>query len=238
MLKDILGKLLLRAGLVIQPYKQNPGVTLLGLKRLNLKSVVDVGANDGQFARYLRKRIPGAALFCFEPLPRAFARLEKWAVTNPGVHVFNMALGESTGSVEMMLHSGHAASSSILGTTALAATLYPFVKNQERIEVQIDRLDNVLCDDAIKIAPPYAIKLDVQGFEGPVIRGGRRVFSSAAACIVEIALDNLYEGQSSFKEIFSELDALSFSYAGNLSQVYSKDGHVIYLDAVFIRRVD
>ena len=31
------------------------------------------------------------------------------------------------------------------------------------------------------------------------------------------------------------LDDLGFNYAGNLDQNYDKDGHVIFLDAVFVK---
>lgn len=235
MLNNIVAKLLGRLGLVVQPYSQNPGYTLLGLKRLELRSVIDVGANDGQFAKYVRKRIPEATLYCFEPLPQAFAKLSDWANSKRDVHVYNIALGETSGTAEMLLHSDHSPSSSILATTTLSTELYPFTKNQERIEVKVERMDDVLSGVSMHVKPPYMVKLDVQGFEGSVIRGGNSIFSSAAACIVEISLDGLYEGQSTFKEIFGELDALSFRYAGNLSQVYANDGHVIYLDAVFVR---
>jgi hypothetical protein len=33
------------------------------------------------------------------------------------------------------------------------------------------------------------------------------------------------------------LDTLKFNYAGNLAQIYAKDGHVIYFDAVFIKKI-
>ncbi len=234
MLNNLIGKLLGRAGLVVQPYSQNPGYTLLGLKRLNLQSVIDVGSNDGQFAQYVLKRIPGATLYCFEPLPQAFEQLSRWADAKDHVHVFNMALGETAGTAQMMLHSGHTPSSSMLATTALATTLYPFIKDQERIEVAVKRMDDVLDGASIRVAPPYLIKLDVQGYEAPVIRGGKSTFSRAAACIVEVSMDGLYEGQSTFRDVFSELDALSFRYVGNLGQVYASDGHVIGLDAVFV----
>jgi FkbM family methyltransferase len=235
MLNNIVGRLLGRAGLIVQPYSQNPGYTLLGLKQLGLQSVIDVGSNDGQFARYMLKRTPDATLYCFEPLPQAFVKLNDWARSKRNVHVFNMALGETTGKVEMILHSDHTPSSSILSTTALSTELYPFTKKQERIEVKVERLDDVLGGESQHVTPPYMVKLDVQGYEGAVIRGGKSIFSRASACIVEISLDGLYEGQSTFKEIFDELDALSFRYAGNLGQVYASDGHVIYLDAVFVR---
>jgi FkbM family methyltransferase len=235
MLKNMAAKLLGRLGLVVQPYSQNPWYTLLGLKRLNPQSVIDVGANEGQFAKLMRKRLPGAAIYCFEPLPQPFAELSDWARSTRNVHVYNVALGETSGTVEMLLHADHSASSSLLATTPLSTELYPFTKNQQRIQAKVERLDAVLGGDSVRVQAPYVVKLDVQGFEAPVIRGGRSVFSKAAACIVEISLDGLYEGQSTFREIFAELDALSFRYAGNLGQVYAEDGHVIYFDAVFVR---
>jgi FkbM family methyltransferase len=235
MLNNIVGRLLGRAGLIVQPYTQNPAYTLLGLKKLGVRSVIDVGSNEGQFARYILKRIPGVSLYCFEPVPQAFAKLSHWASSMRNVELFNVALGETTGKIEMLLHADHTPSSSILPTTALSSELYPFTKNQERVEVKVERLDDVLGAVSRQVKPPYIVKLDVQGYEGAVIRGGRSIFSGATACIVEISLDALYEGQSSFREIFLELDALSFRYAGNLGQVYADDGHIIYLDAVFVR---
>ena len=47
--------------------------------------------------------------------------------------------------------------------------------------------------------------------------------------------DKLYEGQAEFKEITELLYDLGFKYAGNLEQVYANDGHVIYIDAVFVK---
>lgn len=55
------------------------------------------------------------------------------------------------------------------------------------------------------------------------------------ACIAEVSLDKLYEGQAGFYKIVALLHELGFRYAGNLSQVYAKDGHVIYIDVVFIK---
>ncbi len=60
-------------------------------------------------------------------------------------------------------------------------------------------------------------------------------FQKSAACIVEISLDQLYQGQAQFREIFNQLDYLGYSYAGNLDQVLGKDGHVRYFNAVFIK---
>ena len=86
------------------------------------------------------------------------------------------------------------------------------------------------------MAPQILVKLDVQGFEDRVIAGGETIFKMAAACIVEVCLDDLYEGQANFKQLLEMLDRLGFQYAGNLDKTYGKDGHCIFLDAIFLRR--
>lgn len=59
--------------------------------------------------------------------------------------------------------------------------------------------------------------------------------SCAKVCISEVDFDVLYDGQCTFKDILSLLDALDYRYVGNLDQVYGNDGHVIFADAMFIR---
>ena len=79
-------------------------------------------------------------------------------------------------------------------------------------------------------------KLDVQGYEDRVIAGGSKIFATATACILEVCLDSLYEGQAGFLKLLTMLDALGYRYVGNLDQAYGEDGHCIFLDAVFLRR--
>ena len=58
----------------------------------------------------------------------------------------------------------------------------------------------------------------------------------AAACVLEVSVDTLYNGQAGFKELIMLFDQMGFYYAGNLEQVYASDGHVIYFDAVFVKQ--
>jgi len=78
------------------------------------------------------------------------------------------------------------------------------------------------------------IELDVQGYEDRGIFGGREMFRRARACILELNLDSLYEGQAAFEGIIPLLSHFGHQYAGNLDQVCAEDGHVIYADALFI----
>lgn len=207
----------------------------LGVRQLPIRSILDVGANRGQFAQRITAVFPQAQIYCFEPLPAAFAELERWAKSRPQqARALSVALGERAGSLEMHWHLNHDGSSSFLQTTTLSETLYPMTERQERLAVPMSTLDQAVAE-----LPPLEkeilIKLDVQGYEDRVIRGGRETFRQAKVCIAEINLDVLYDEQASFKDIFVLLDELGYRYAGSLKQRYARDGHVIWLDAVFIK---
>ena len=69
--------------------------TFLGLRQYSIRSIIDVGANRGQFAKEVLKGFPGAHIYCFEPGEKAYLDLKKWAETQEGrVSAFNVALGD------------------------------------------------------------------------------------------------------------------------------------------------
>ncbi len=214
-----------------------PRLTLMGLAQHQFHTVLDVGANTGQFAREIREFLPDANLVCFEPLPEPYAELEAWA-DSEGEWVSTMpyALGEESGEVEMFLHEDHSESSSLLKTTELKGELYPFTRSQRPVTIQQRTLDACTAEMGLQVDRGTLIKLDVQGFEDRVIKGGKQTFRSAGACILEVNLDPLYESQASFAGLVSLLDELGYEYAGNMNQTYADDFHCIYIDAVFINR--
>lgn len=224
-------------GLDVHRLAKSPAHTLLGLRYLPIRTIIDVGANTGQFARRAREIFPSASLICFEPLPEAFAELSEWAKTcgDGRVKVLQRAIGEEAGVVKMFNHAEHNASSSLLATTTKATSLYPQLSNQVPAEVILTTLDKAVDEFAIDLQGDVLIKLDVQGYEDRVIRGGHATFERGRACIVEINLDGLYENQAEFLEIQHLLGNLGYRYAGNLEQTYDEDGHVVYFDAVFVR---
>lgn len=233
-IKKFIKSIFQSVGIDIIRRKNSPQETLLGLREAQFSTIIDVGANNGQFASYVRKLFPRATIYCFEPLPESFLILDEWSKKQQEMVIpFNVAIGDKDGDVEMFLHEEHAASSSLLATTSLAEEYYPFTKGQQRVCVRQMTLDNALSEVQANLSSEILIKLDVQGYEDRVISGGSNIFSRATACILEVSLDNLYEGQACFKELLIMLDKLGYRYVGNLEQIYGEDGHVIYIDAVF-----
>ncbi len=208
---------------------------LCGLKSIPFKTIIDIGANTGQFARWMSVHFPEAAFLCFEPLPEAYTTLQSWANERSNrVQTFNLALGDQDGETQMFFHRDFSPSSSLLANTAMGEKIFPVTKNQERVTIKILTLDHALQN--IRVEGDILIKLDVQGYEDRVLAGGQETLSKAAACILEISLDGLYVGQADFRGLYNLLDRMNYRYAGNLNQVYAEDGHIVYLDAVFVRR--
>src|SRR5919202_5683403 len=79
-----IGGLLRPTGFDLVRLYRLPRSTFLGLGRLPIRTIVDVGANRGQFAREALAFFPQAHLYCFEPQTEAFAELQQWAARCPG----------------------------------------------------------------------------------------------------------------------------------------------------------
>lgn len=235
-MKNIVKKLLWRMGFDLIRAKHSPRVNLLGLRRYPIRSILDIGANIGQFARRMRAEFPDADLYCFEPLPQAFESLSAWARQQGGlVTTFNVAVGDAVGKIQMYHHINHSPSSSILRTTGAAERLYDFTKRQALVTVEQVTLDSVMDQLDQPLRQKILIKADVQGYEDRVIRGGEATFTQAFACILEVDVEELYQGQASFEQLVVLLRDRGFQYAGNLLQTLGNDGHVIFLDALFLK---
>jgi FkbM family methyltransferase len=214
----------------------DPRRTLLGFAD-EVKTIIDVGANIGQFARAVSRVCPEATIYCFEPLAAPFEELQKWATSSQAstVHAIQLALGEAESESEMFVHSQHDTSSSLLATTPRTAELYPFTAEQTKTRIRVGTLDNFFAQHPVPLKREIMIKLDVQGYEDRVVRGGMETFRKARVCILEIAIEELYVGQPNFATMVNLLGQLGYGYVGNYEQYYDPRGRVLFLDAVFAR---
>ncbi len=222
------------AGYHIVRNHNNPEHTLAGLGGLDFRTIIDIGANTGQFARDIRARFPTARIYCFEPVPQAFAMLEAWAAADGRAEAVQLALGDEPGRVEMFVHTNATTSSSLLPTTSRSHELYPTTVKQTTVSVAVQRLDDWARLSGADLARAL-VKIDVQGYEANVLRGGPNVLAKAKAVIIEVNIEGLYEGQGRFRDLVQLLDAAGLKYAGNLSQACAADGRIVFVDAVFVR---
>jgi FkbM family methyltransferase len=122
-------------------------------------TVLDVGANKGQFAAFARHRWPAARLICFEPLPDPRTKLQ--TVVRGRAEVHPIALGNTEGEATMHLASREDSSSLLpLGDRQKQY----FSMDEERVvSVPVRRLETVV--NVNGLTRPALLKIDVQGFD-------------------------------------------------------------------------
>ena len=206
---------------------------LRSLASYSIKTVLDIGASNGGFLRKVRTVLPGAFIYCFEPLPEQFAQLQRTADQDPQAKAWNMALGSSEG-VAVMHKSGDSCMSSLLPMTEVTTREFPGAVDSKPLEVTIRTLDNWAESQELEL--PILIKLDVQGYEGNVIRGGTATFRKAQVLLMEVSFMELYAGQCLFDELYGAVRHLGFRLVGTTYPLCDhKTGRTMQTDAIFAR---
>jgi FkbM family methyltransferase len=203
------------------------------LRELGIRTLIDIGAYHGEFAQALCRELGPLSIVAFEPLPEAFAELQRRFRQATGFRAFPVALGDSNQSAELYV-SSYAKSSSLLPLGPGHRAAFPFALPERTLAVRTERLDEAL--RGIALTPEILIKADVQGVEDRVIRGGEAVFRQARAAVIEVSYQPLYEGQCLFADVFRLMADLGFRFAGNWDQLRDpRDGRIVQGDAIFLR---
>jgi FkbM family methyltransferase len=198
-----------------------------------IKTILDVGANKGQFAREIRQLFPYATLHCFEPLAGEYEQLQKNLSLYPNCFQHRMALGNENGET-IINRNEFSASSSLLPISERHLDSFPYAKNTLEERISIRRLDDIF--DSLQPKPNIVLKIDVQGFEDAVLDGAKKSLKNICAIIIEVSYLELYKGQKLSREIITRLQASGFMHIGDL--LYANDpstGLRLQGDAVLIR---
>lgn len=203
------------------------------LRAYGCRTVIDVGANEGQFAGWARAAFPDAQICSFEPLPSCHQILRTRFAGDARFKLFEMALGDARGEVEMF-QNDYSPSSSLLEAAQSHHTAFPHTTRATPIRVPVRTLDDVLGDE--KLDDPLLLKLDVQGFEARVLAGGTRVLSRAQLVLVELSLEPLYIGEPLFDEVYRWIVDRGFVLRGIVDQLRRpSDRKPLQVDALFER---
>lgn len=162
--------------------------------------VVDVGANQGVFARNVRSILePTCRLYCFEPGAAAFDLLQGGLAGAPRVQLFNSAVGDKE--EEALLYSDSEAS--------VCASLHreAFILADQavtRVEtVRVLRLDG-FCR-AAGLDRIDLLKVDAEGHELAVLRGAGELLSGGRVRFIQFEFGRHHVASRTFLRDFFEL---------------------------------
>jgi FkbM family methyltransferase len=198
----------------------------------DIKTVVDVGANIGQFAIKVAKKNPKVQIFSFEPIESVFKILSSNTLHFSNVKVFNIGFGERVETMTMFCNEA-SPSSSMLEMDDTHVELFPHTKNVKETTVNVSTLDSFTFPKDMR--GNIFLKIDVQGFEDRVLSGGYQFIEKCEVILIELNHMYLYKNQQPFYYFFSILEEKGFKYMGNIEESYSNDDQIICADAIFIK---
>lgn len=199
----VVNGLLAPLGLHVSRRKPKPRSTL-DLARVALQDrenafVIDVGAYMGEFAAYVLQLVPKAHVVCIEPIP-VQADLLRRRFEQCNVTVVCCAAGDHDGEVEFHQVSEGYSSSVLL--MSRHKTEFPSISVEvASYPVPLRRLDAILDDLSRDHNPVDLLKIDVQGYKLPVLKGAASTLSRCRYLLVEMSLQPLYDGQASFEQV-------------------------------------
>lgn len=234
-MKSLIARVLRRAGFEVRRVRPVAEriAALERLCRLNgVTHVLDVGANEGQFATDLRAAGWTGPITSFEPLSVAHAALSARAAGDPGWSVAPRAAVGAKADVVTINVAGNSQSSSLLPMLDRHRETAPESAYVGREEVRVVPLDDMVAD----ATAGYLLKIDVQGFESAVLSGAPAALAQTRVIYCEMALQPLYEGEKLFYELSAEIARLGFRCAGLFNGHFDgSKGEVLQCDGVFVR---
>ena len=179
---------------------------------LAVDCVLDVGANTGQYAAWLRDEVGyNGLIVSFEPIPRHAQALAHLAKQKPRWVVNNYALGRTTGKQAFNITADTEFSSFLAPGGAEAGRFAGLNDVIERVSVDVRTLDEVIpeiCRDH-GVRNVY-LKLDTQGFDLEILRGGADVLDSLVGLQLEMSVRQIYDKAPCFQEAIAYLQDNGF----------------------------
>jgi len=203
------------------------------LAEFGVATVIDVGANVGQYGTLLRATGYEERIVSFEPLHGPFEELRRRAAADGRWEAHRVALGSQSTTATM--HVAAASSASSLLGPAGGHGQPAYVRAIGTEDVQVARLDDV-ARPLVASGGATFLKLDVQGFELEVLRGASMLLDEVAGVEAELALSAIYEGQPLYREVIDVIEGAGLRPV-SFEPAYADQatGRVLQVDGIFIR---
>jgi FkbM family methyltransferase len=206
------------------------------LEHHEINTVLDVGANRGQFAKGLFQSGFTGQIVSFEALPHIFEELgeaaraygESWTIAP------RCALSDEEGTVQFHVTKQNS-SSSMLKPAELSCDMSGIFSVTETIDVDSRRLDRLVEEIGINSTNIF-LKLDVQGGEKKVLEGATELMPHVRGVILEMSLQSLYDGQALANELDDILIEQGFKFWDS-QPVFrnTQTGRLIQYDGIYFR---
>jgi len=194
---------------------------------INPKSILDIGAHTGQFHGWSKRVWPDVGVFMIEANPLHKDTLNKLATVN-GDSSLIAALGDEVREVTFYTRSDKPQTEG--NSYYKEHNYWDIPQLVQESKVMLKRLDDIFEDDAVF----DLIKVDTQGSELDILKGGENLVSRASAIILEVSYIEYNEGAPSQQETLDYMKEIGFTQKMSIGEHYNGE-EVVQKDLLFLR---
>jgi FkbM family methyltransferase len=207
------------------------------LSFLKVDCVFDIGANQGQYAKMLRRKAGYEGLILsFEPNPHDARIAREHAEGDEKWKVIELAIAESDGEAQFNVMRSSTFSS--LSTPKHDDVELFRDKNEvvETVTVKTERLETVLrrLQAEYGFKRPF-LKMDTQGFDVKIVKASADIMRSFVGLQSELAIAKLYTDSVDFREALTEYERCGFSLSAFVPNNAGHFPRLLETDCVMIR---
>lgn len=206
---------------LIKHLKENRPITL-----------IDLGVHDGGFTESVSRYCGINRAVLVEPLTEKMELLEA-KFNDPKYLIINNAISDVRGTARFEVNK-FAQTSSLLSINRDMPELSEVdTKLISTAECQTITLDDLF--DMADLSSIDLLKIDVQGAEHLVVRGGKNALRRTKMVWTEVSFKPLYESSSTFIDIYHALQELGFKLMEISAGFRGPDGELLQADTLFER---
>lgn len=194
---------------------------------INPKSILDIGAHTGQFHGWSKRVWPDVGVFMIEANPLHKDTLNKLAMVN-GDSSLIAALGDEVREVTFYTRSDKPQTEG--NSYYKEHNYWDIPQLVQESKVILKRLDDIFEDDAVF----DLIKVDTQGSELDILKGGENLVSRASAIILEVSYIEYNEGAPSQQETLDYMKEIGFTEKMSIGEHYNGE-EIVQKDLLFLR---
>lgn len=200
--------------------------------------VLDVGANVGQYRDFLRNRVLyRGPIVSFEPVARNIEILKQRARGDRLWSIEGYALASAAGMRTINVAAETEFSSFLPADYSKLPRLERFNTVDHAETVEVRTLGDVFprLRDRLKFRRVY-LKLDTQGYDIEVLRGGLGVLAEICALQTEASLIGIYQGMPNYLDAIQFLGAHAFDVTGFFPVQRDRRLRLVECDCVTVNR--